>query len=294
MNAPVPDLVRSNPPQSQWPAPLTAAQWDQRFPGILDSIALLGGTANSILQLARLPVGYGVMESKVDSGNIFKRPAKRTRTTLTYLAVAMLGTSEEKLAYRRAVNTSHAQVRSEENAKVPYNAFDPELQLWVAACLYWGYVDMNERLYGKMSPEKAADFYRLAEPLGTTLQVRPGMWPADLDAFNAFWAQGLAKLSMDDALRDHLTRLTDMEFLPVWQRRLLGPFNRFVTIGFLPPPVRALMHFSWSTSQQKRFDGLMRVIAFVNRRLPRRVRQATFVRLMQDFRGRLAQGRPLV
>lgn len=294
MNAPAPQVVLANQPQTQWPEPLSPEEWDRRFPGILDSIALLGGTANSIMQLALLPVGYGVMESKVDSGNIFKRPKKRQRTTLTYLAVAMLGTTEEKLAYRRAANTSHAQVRSEEGAAVQYNAFNPELQLWVAACLYWGFADMNERLYGKMSPEKAAEFYRLAEPLGTTLQVRPGMWPKDLAAFNEFWEQGLAKTSMDDKLREHLTLLTDAKFLPPLQQRIIGPVNRFFTIGFLPPRIRELMHFEWTPVQQKRFDRSMAIIAFINRRLPRKVRQHTFLQMMRDLRSRIVQGKPLV
>lgn len=294
MNAPAAELLRSNPPQTQWPEPLSAAEWDARFPGILDSIALLGGTANSIMQLARMPVGYGVMESKVDSGNIFKRPAKRAKTTLTYLAVAMLGTTEEKLAYRRAANTSHAQVRSAEGSAVPYNAFDPELQLWVAACLYFGFADMNERLYGPMSAEKAAEFYRLAEPLGTTLQVRPGMWPKDFEAFRAYWEDGLAKLAVDEPLRDHLTQLAEAKFLKRWQSRLIGPLNRFITIGLLPQRVREVMQFEWSEVQEHRFQRLMAVIAAVNRRLPRTVRQRTYLQLMDDLRGRIARGLPLV
>ncbi len=294
MNAPAAELLRSNPPQTQWPEPLSAAEWDARFPGILDSIALLGGTANSIMQLARMPVGYGVMESKVDSGNIFKRPAKRAKTTLTYLAVAMLGTTEEKLAYRRAANTSHAQVRSAEGSAVQYNAFDPELQLWVAACLYFGFADMNERLYGPMSAEKAAEFYRLAEPLGTTLQVRPGMWPKNPEAFRAYWEDGLAKLAVDEPLRDHLTQLAEAKFLKPWQSRLIGPLNRFITIGLLPPRVREVMQFEWSEAQEHRFQRLMAVIAAVNRRLPRTVRQRTYLQLMDDLRGRIARGLPLV
>jgi uncharacterized protein (DUF2236 family) len=96
---------------------------------------LLAGTANVIMQLSRAPVGYGVLESKVDSGNVFHHPLKRTRTTLTYLAVASMGTDAERAAYRRGVNRPHAQVHSSVESPVAYNAFDTDLQLWVAACL---------------------------------------------------------------------------------------------------------------------------------------------------------------
>lgn len=69
--------------------------------------ALLGGPANVIMQLSLAPVGRGVVESTVDSGRFDLHPRKRGRTTLTYLAVAMLGTDEEREAYRAATNTSH-------------------------------------------------------------------------------------------------------------------------------------------------------------------------------------------
>ncbi len=101
-------------------------------------VALLAGPANVIMQLARPGVGYGVMESRVESGRIDLHPIKRARTTFTYLAVATAGTDAQKAAFRRAVNRAHAQVRSTPDSPVQYNAFDPELQLWVAACLYKG------------------------------------------------------------------------------------------------------------------------------------------------------------
>lgn len=119
---------------------------------------LLAGGANIILQLALPAVGYGVAESRVESGSILHHPIKRSRTTFTYLAVAMMGTSEEKLAYRRAVNRSHAQVHSTEDSPVKYNAFDENLQMWVAACLYWGFVDTHQKLHGPMSQQEQETF----------------------------------------------------------------------------------------------------------------------------------------
>lgn len=123
---------------------------DQQFPGMLDGIQILSGAANVIMQLSYPGVGYGVVESRVHSGHVFRHPIKRARTTFTYLAVALLGTPEEKLAYRKAVNGVHAQVYSTEQSPVKYHALDPKLQLWVAACLYVGFADVNRQLGGRL------------------------------------------------------------------------------------------------------------------------------------------------
>lgn len=139
------------------------------------------------MQLALAPVGYGVLESKVESGQVTRHPIKRARTTFTYLSVAMLGTAAERDRYRTAVNGSHRLVRSDASSPVEYNAFDPTLQLWVAACLYWGTVDLHTRLHGPMSDEQADALYRYGAHFGTTLQVRPQMWPADRAAFERYW-----------------------------------------------------------------------------------------------------------
>lgn len=291
MTASVASREHAAPLQMQWPAPLTLREWDRRFPGILDGVALMAGGANVILQLSRLPVGRGVLESRVDSGNIFKHPFKRFRTTVTYLAVALLGSTQEKLAYRQAVSRVHAQVRSTAESPVAYNALDPELQLWVAACIYWGFVDTHAKLRGPLDQAQSTELYRLAEPIGTTLQVRPGMWPADLAAFERYWAEGLRKLALDEPVRGYLTDIADRRFLP---SQLGGGRGRFMTAGFLPQALRALMRFDWGPSQQARFEQRLSRIARFNRRLPRWIRQLPFMLAMWDLRRRLRRGLPLV
>src|SRR6202161_4502398 len=104
----------------------------------LMGLALLLGPANVIMQLARPGVGYGVLESRVESGRIDLHPIKRARTTFTYLAVAMAGSEAQKAAFRRAVNGAHAQVYSTADSPVEYNALDRELQLWVGAGAHKG------------------------------------------------------------------------------------------------------------------------------------------------------------
>lgn len=284
----------ASPIQTTWPETLSGKEWDARYPGMLDAVAIMGGAANVIMQLANRPVSYGVMESRVDSGNLFKHPIKRSRTTLTYLTVALMGTPEEKLAYRQAVNRSHAKVRSTADSPVQYNAFDPSLQLWVAAAIYWGYSDARSKLRGPLSPQQAAAFYQHARPIGTTLQVRDDMWPADLAAFDAYWQNGLKQLHLDDRSRAHLLAIVDLKFLHPVLRKTFGPFNRFVTTGFLPPEMREQMQLAWSHDQQDKFERLMRLIGRVNSAFPRSIRQLPFTLLLWDFRRRLKSGQSLV
>ncbi len=279
--------------EMNWPAPLTAKEWDERFPGILDSIGFMGGPANVIMQLARLPVGYGVKESRVESGSVIKHPFKRARTTATYLAVSMIGNTEERLAYRQAVNKAHAQVRSTNSSPVKYNAFDADLQMWVAACLYWGFADVSTRLNKPWTPEQAREFYQLAAPLGTTLQVRADMWPDDLQAFQQYWEKNLHELTLDEPIRKFLGDLVELKHMPVLGR-LIGPFNRFVTAGFLPQKLRDEMHYEWTEKDQKKFDRFVSVIGRLNGLLPRPVRQAGTLLVMADFRRRLRKGLPMV
>jgi len=255
---------------------------------------LLAGGANVIMQLAHPGVGYGVVESRVESGRLHDHPVKRTRTTLTYLAVAVLGSDEERKAYRRAVNRQHAQVRSTGSSPVPYNAMDPELQLWVAACLYRGFEDIYQAMVGPLDAEQREEVYRSSATLGTTLQVREDMWPATRADFEEYWKRGLEQVSIDGTVREHLYDIATLGFAHPVIRKPLWRFNRFVTTGFLPPLFREQMRLPWSPGRQRVFDGLMRGIGFVATRSPRMVREFPYNACLWDLRRRIRTGRPLV
>ena len=255
--------------------------------------AVLAGTANVIMQLSWPGVGYGVLESKVASGQVMRHPLKRFRTTFTYLSVVMLGTDDERARFREAVNRSHRLVHSDENSPVKYNAFDPELQLWVAACLYYGTVDIVERMYGRPSEAALDEFYAYGASFGTTLQVRQEMWPADRVAFEQYWRQGLAKVSIDGPVREYLTRLMDRSYLP-WPMSATGRSSTWITTGFLPEPFRQQMHLPWFDRDELRFARLMRTVGLMSRALPGPVRRFPFNWFIHDLRLRSRLGCPLV
>jgi len=255
--------------------------------------AQLAGQANVILQLSRPEVGYGVMNSRVHDGSAMLHPVKRARTTFTYLAVAMLGTDAERTAYRRAVTGQHAQVVSAPEEPVTYRAMDPELQLWVAACLYYGTADIGARLHRPANDAEADALYAYCARFGTTLQVPAASWPADRAAFEAYWKDGLSRVRIDPPVRDYLLRLTRGDNLP-WPLRRLGERNVFVTTGFLPPELREAMGLEWDEARQARFDRMLRRAGRLERALPTALRIVPFNVLLADLRRRIRRGLPLV
>ena len=250
--------------------------------------------ATVIMQLSLPGVGYGVLESPVDRGNVYKHPFKRARTTGTYLAVATIGTETDRLLIRAAVDGAHRQVRSKSSSPVSYNAFDPKLQLWVAACLYRYFVDQHEFLHGPLDDDMADAVYHDAKRLGTTLQVPEGLWPPDRVAFDEYWKRSLEELRIDPPVRRHLYGVAGLAFLPWPLRAIGGQMNLFVTTGFLADEFRAHMQLSWTPSQQRRFEWLLTGLRLADRIIPRQLWLLGYEVYLRDMRSRARRGRRIV
>jgi uncharacterized protein (DUF2236 family) len=261
-------------------------------------VGLLAGAANVIMQLARPGVGYGVLESRVESGRIDRHPIKRARTTFTYLAVAAQGTPEQQAAFRRAVNGAHAQVYSTDESPVSYNAFDPDLQMWVGACMYKGVLDIHKLFVGEIDDAAAERLWQEGIMLGTMLQVPREKWPADQAAFDRYWDESVEKTHIDDAVRDFLWPIAAGRIrgarLPASVQRRLDDVNLTITAGFLPQRFRDEMRFDWDEARQRRFDRLISGIRVVNNLLPRVLREFPFNWMLVDLDWRIRTGRPLV
>ncbi|MFW0788398.1 oxygenase MpaB family protein [Gordonia sp. CPCC 205333] len=222
------------------------------------------GVANIIMQLSMPAVGRGVFESRVDSGSAYRRVIKRQRTTGQYLAVAIVGSTSDKLAYHTAVREVHRHVHSTADSPVRYSANDPALQQWVAMCLFKGFLDSWELTYGVLDATARNHLLAQGKSLGTTLEMRGHDWPATYEEFERRWAATLPKLSIDDDVRGHLTSLADLSFLhSQWGlagrivSRALGPQLKFMTRATLPTEFRAMMGWTWSERDQRKFERIV-------------------------------------
>lgn len=261
---------------------------------LITGLALVPAAANVVMQLSRYPVGRAVVESRVESGALTRHPVKRTRTTLTYLALALSGTDDERAALRRDVSRVHREVRARIDSPVPYDALDPELQLWVAACLYRGACDVLA-LYGT-EPDKAARaaLYERSSRLATTLQVPEGAWPTDPADFATYWRASLQDLAVDDATRRYLVDLVNLRFMPRPVSMLAGGLHRRYTIALLEPRFRDLLGLGLSPRAERRARRELLALARLYAYLPRPVRSFPWNWVLFDARRRLSRGRSLV
>ena len=206
------------------------------------------------MQLSWPQVGYAVKDSPVEEAALFSHPRRRQRTTVGFLAVAVHGTAAERAAYRKAVNGSHAEVRSGPGAEPSYNALDPELQRWVASCIYRGFEDAYVAVHGPLGSLQE-EFYRQGVVFGAVLQMPAELWPPDRGAFEDHWRESLGSVSIEDSVRDYLMRVIRMEYLGERIPRYVARPRTWLAAGFLPEQFREELGLSWSTPTRSGSTG---------------------------------------
>lgn len=248
-----------------------------------EAIYLAGGGRALLLQIAHPAVGRGVAEHS-DFAN---RMMDRFHATMTFVYAAVYATPEEFATVRRSVNRAHAPVRAEAGPgpdAPAYNAYDPQLQLWVAATLYATMTDLYERFFGRLSSADAERIYREFTVLGSALQVPPEAWPESRAAFDEYWNGTVAGLHPTAATRRVVRQILYPSAIPWWMRALF-PQARLVTVGLLPPDLRSGFGLAWNARLQRRYDRWMRWAALVYPHLPARLRHSPRDAYLKRLRG---------
>jgi uncharacterized protein (DUF2236 family) len=266
---------------------LIRSRWD-------GMVVFLAGPSNVVIQLSNYAVGRGVIESTVHSGSVYEHPFKRFRTTVGYLDIAMFGDDQLRADYRNAINTAHRQVRSTAASPVKYNAFNRDLQLWVASSIYYGMRDGFILMRGPLTSQEEEDLLQAGQRFGTTLQVPPSMWHKNRAAFEEYWSAGMRNVHFDAATRKYLLGIINAEILPGGLRHLVSPSMRFFNTGFLPPEIRDQLGLSWTDQQDRKFRAILRGLGQLDRPVPAALRRIPANWMSLNHRARRALGRPLI
>lgn len=215
--------------------------------------------ANVIMQLANPAVGYGVLESRVETGRADTHPVKRARTTALYLAVATIGSESDRQFMHDEVKRIHDEVFSTSDSPVRYSGNSRELQLWVALCLIRFFVDQYELLYRELDAAEREHVLALAAPLATVLNVPESDWPATWAEYEQRFAEGMARAEIDAPVRRMLDELCAFEILRGKfrgagdvARRTLGPINHSYTRFGVPAATREQMNWEITPADLRR------------------------------------------
>jgi len=238
-----------------------------------EGVLIAGGARAILLQIANPAVGRGVAEHS----DFASDPLRRLNHTLSYVYVLVYGEPAEARRIARMVDEAHEPVHGE-----GYTAYDPELQLWVAATLYDTAMGVYEGVFGPLEPDEAEAVYREYAILGTALQVPTDAWPADRAAFRRYWERELSRLRVDSGT----LRVARQLLHPSRPRRLrlVMPLMRLITTGLLTPEQRELYGLPWSSRRQRRYDRVWRIVIAIYRRLPRRLRHWPKEHYLRRFR----------
>jgi uncharacterized protein (DUF2236 family) len=290
---------------------------------IAENCSMAGGTAAILLQIALRGVGLGVSEHS----GFTRNPVQRARRSLVYIYVLAFGTPFERRVVSDATHLAHSRVKSKpassfssastststivgesggggggddddgyvKEKQGSYDANDPDLQLWVAATMYWSLVTSYEDVFGALNPRLADEVYCEFSIYATALRVTPAKWPADRAAFGKYWEATLASLDITPQARQVAQdvlypRAKNLPWFLWVYAQMIGPGNRATTTEYLPEKIRNAFGIP-STVWTRTYVGVMRMWnRVVYPLLPIGMRHFLKEYYLRQFRKRLAMG----
>ena len=242
-----------------------------------ERLVLLGWSRAILLQLAHPLVAAGVTEhSAVRHGGRFTAARRLHHTVGSMLSLAF-GTEAERDATIALINDIHRRVNGvlrEDagpfRAGTRYSAEDPALLLWVHATLLDSVPLVYERLVAPLTDAERDAYCREAAPVVRALGAADGApetW-AELQRYlSRMYASG--ELTVSREARE----LACIVLAPPLSA-LAGPVttaNRLVTVGLLPPDLRAQYGFRWTAKDERALARRLRLLRALRRVTPTRL-----------------------
>ena len=149
----------------------------------------------------------------------------------------------------RRVRAMHRRVRGEVDG-VPYRADDPELLLWILACLVDSALLVYGRYVGPLSRDERDAYWQDYKVIGRHFGLEDHEMPDTIEDFEQYMQDMLAgdDLFVSDEARELAIDIVMRPPVPLVARPLLELAN-FITVGLLPERLRAMYGFSWDPAR---------------------------------------------
>ncbi len=230
---------------------------------------LFGGARALLMHAAHPLVAAGARQT-----SMYQRdPWARLIRTLQLQSTMTFGTKAEADEAAGRINRLHFKVKGVDPVtRERYDAVDPDLLLWVHACLEVSSVYFFERTVRRLTDDER-DRYHHENLLAADLMLLPRTKvPASYQALDDYVTRVVSsdRLVMTD-VATNVAEIIRQGPVPAIIKPLWG-FIRFAAFGTLPPKLRYLYGVTWTPGRQRWLDLNLRMLGRIRPLLPERFR----------------------
>ena len=204
----------------------------------------------ALLMQAAHPVAFAGFFTHTGS---LEEPYERLERTAEVMDTIAFGPRAKADRMTRRVRAMHRRVSGELRepsgrfpAGTPYRADDPELLLWILACLVDSALLVYQRYVGPLGRDDRDAYWQDYKTIGHLFGLRDEDMPGTIEDFEEYMADMLAGdvLHVSDEARRLSVQIVMNPPVPPLALPLLKGAN-FATIGLLPERLRRAYGFSW-------------------------------------------------
>jgi uncharacterized protein (DUF2236 family) len=221
-------------------------------------VALSGPRA--LLMQATHPVAFAGFFAHTGA---LDEPYERLARTAQVMDTIGFGSRDAADRATRRVRAMHRRVRGalpetvgRFPAGTPYAADDPELLLWVLACLVDSALVVYERYVRRLSAAERDRYWQDYRLIGRLFGLRNRDMPATVADFDRYMEGMLSSgdLLVSEQSRELAKRIVLRPPVPLGARPLLELAN-FVTVGLLPADLRRQYRLGWDPARELALRG---------------------------------------
>ena len=248
-------------------------------------VTVLFGGARAVLMQAAHPL---VIAGARETGFYERDPWKRLQRTLILTYTMTFGSKDEAHAAANRINQVHARVKGTDPVTgKPYDGLDPELLLWVHACLVDSALLFEARTVGRLDREGRERFHREQMLAAELVNIPREIIPPTVPELRAWMADRIDRgdLIVTDAARAVARLFLSPPAEAQWRPVLRGVAR--LAFGTLPSEIREMYGVSLGPIERAGMSATFAATRWVRPLLPPRVR---FIAPYQAWRRRESGG----
>jgi uncharacterized protein (DUF2236 family) len=244
-------------------------------------VTVLFGGARAVLMQAAHPL---VIAGAHETGMYERNPWRRLERTLILTYAITFGTRAEARAAADRINEVHRRIKGVDPVTgLPYDALDPELLLWVHACLVDSALEFEALTVGELDDAGRQRFHEEQMLAAEMVLVPREIIPPTVPALRAY-IQGVIDsgiLRITDSARSVAALFRDPPREAEWRPILRGVSR--LAFGTLPPELRHLYGVPMSAPKRAAMGATFAAVRTLRPALPPRYR---YIAPYEEWRAR--------